>query len=193
MMKEPKQQEPKIDDFEERVAAVEAQLEPSFYKYRDVAQIYMDHGHFPPVPKSKESDEQYKRDEYAIRLSYCKARGIPEDFANELMMIQGSLGIGIDTAMSLFKSAHPYAQFDVIEMSNTIHKMNVRVNPSKPWTLFKFSIVDAQDQGLLKKNNKNWEGYNNQQNMIAKNNYSFAIRALDRGCLHGMTITDTGF
>lgn len=181
------------DNFEERVAAVEAQLEPNFGKYRPIAEIYMDHGHFPPVPKEKLNDEQYKKDEYAIRLSYCHARGIPEDFANELQLIQGALGIGIDTAMSLFKTAHPFAQFDVLEANDREHKMNVRINPSKPWTYFVFTIIEAQELGYLKKNNKNWEGINGRQNMIAKNNYSFAIKALDRGCLHGMTIIDTGF
>jgi hypothetical protein len=181
------------DNFDERVAAVEAQLEPNFGKYRPIAEIYMEHGHFPPVPKEKQNDEQYKKDEYAIRLSYCHARGIPEDFANELQLIQGALGIGIDTAMSLFKTAHPFAQFDVLEANDREHKMNVRINPSKPWTYFVFTIIEAQELGYLKKNNKNWEGINGRQNMIAKNNYSFAIKALDRGCLHGMTIIDTGF
>jgi hypothetical protein len=196
MMKEPKIKEPKHDmskDDEELAILQLEQLEPNFGKYRPIAEIYMEHGHFPPVPKDKMNDEQYKKDEYAIRLSYCHARGIPEDFANELQLIQGSLGIGIDTAMSLFKSAHPFAQFDIIKSNDVVHEMNVRINPSKPWTPFKFTITEAQNLGYLKKNNVNWEGYNGRQNMIAKNNYSFAVKALDRGCLHGMTIIDTGF
>lgn len=180
------------DNFDERVAAVEAQLEPSFYKYRNIAEIMIKHNQLPQVPKEFKDDLEYRKDELALRIEYCRAKGFPEIFANDLQNISGRLGIGVDTAASLFKHAYPESQFKLILSTDTEHIMKARASPNDDWQDFKFTMVEAQKLHLLDKNNPHWEGYSGRQKMLAKCNFKNSFYIMDRTVMNGMTIEEEG-
>jgi hypothetical protein len=180
------------DNFNERVAAVEAQLEPTFYKYRNIAEIMLKHNQLPQIPKEFKDDIAYRKDELALRIEYCHAKGFPEIFANDLQNISGRLGIGVDTAASLFKQAYPHSQFKLIRSTDTEHIMKARASPNEDWQDFKFTIIDAQKLHLLEKNNPHWEGYSGRQKMLAKSNFKNSFYIMDRTVLNGMSIEEEG-
>ena len=159
MMKEPKLKEKKEiiqtmnqEDEAKAIAQLE-QLEPSWIKYRGIAEIMLQHNQLPQVPKEYKEDMEYKRDELALRIEYCRAKGFPEIFANDLQNISGRLSIGVDTAASLFKQAYPHAQFRLIKSTDMLHEMVCRTSPSEEWIPMKFTIMDAQNLHLLEKKN----------------------------------------
>jgi len=186
------QKEHQKDDFEERVAAVEAQLEPTFYKYRNIAEIMLQHNQLPQVPKEFKDDLKYRRDELALRIEYCRAKGFPEIFANDLQNISGRLSIGVDTAASLFKQAYPHAQFKLIQSTDMIHEMLCRTSPSEAWIPMKFTITDAQNLHLLDKKNVHWDGFSGKQKMLAKCNFRNSFNVMDRTVCNGMSIEEEG-
>jgi len=188
MIKPPKQKE-EMDDFDERVAAVQLQMEPSWNRYRSMAQTMIDHDFLPPIPTDKEFNKQWQIDELALRLEFCKAEEISEIYANKLNKIQNSYTIPARVHSNYFKKIHRRAKFQILESSNTICKLRCRLEPTDDWVPVTFDIIDAQDQKLLDKKNKNWLG-NGVQNMLAKNCRHKAELILDPSILGEPTMEE---
>jgi hypothetical protein len=187
MMKEPKQKE--MDDFEDRVAAVQLQLAPSWNKNRDMATIMVEHELLPPIPKGKELDKQWQIDELTLRLEFCYAEEISVIYANKLNKIQNSYSLPARVHSNYFKKAHRKAEFEILESSNETCRMRCRLNPTSAWFPVTFDIIDAQDNKLLEKNNPNWKG-NGAQNMLAKNCRHKAELILDPSILGNMIMEE---
>lgn len=177
------------DNFEERIAAVQLQIAPSWNRNRDMAQIMVEHDLLPPLPKGKEEDKQWQIDELTLRLEFCYAEEISVIYANKLNKIQNSYSIPARVHSNYFKKIHRKAEFEILESSNKICKMRCRLNPNMNWFPVTFDIIDAQDQKLLDKNNRNWLG-NGAQNMLAKNCRHKAELILDPSILGSPTMEE---
>jgi hypothetical protein len=159
----------------------------SFYQYRDLAQIMIDHDFLPPIPTGKEYDKQWQIDELALRLSYCAAAEISEIFANKLNKIQNSYSIPADVHSRYFSKKHRSAEFETLESTNELCRIRCHLKPSLPWITVTFDIVDAQDQKLIKEKSVHWKG-NGIQNMLAKNCRAKAETILDRSFIGNASV-----
>jgi hypothetical protein len=150
---------------------------PSFYKYREAAEIMMQHEMF--VKDSKNRGKQWQIDDLALKLEHCKALGIPSTFANSLYPSNGRFNMSIDVMSWIVTHKAADAEF-LCTLSNEkmciIMCRRTKVNKEAKWIPVTYTIEMARANGLVK--GVHWN--NDAANMINKNAYAHAYRTVCR-------------
>lgn len=158
---------------------------PSFYKYRDIAKIMMDHGMFIKSSKGL----QWQIDDLALKLEHCKVLQIPMTWANSLYIGNGKFGMEIDLMSWIVRTQCPDAQFILDhgdERECVILGRRTLLDPNSAWKPFRYTIEMAQANNLIR--GSNWTL--NPSNMLNKNAYANAYRGLCRAELQNSYIKE---
>lgn len=164
---------------------------PSFYKFRNAAELMMNHGMFAKPPKQHEGDRQWQIDDLALKLEYCKANNIPAVYANSIYPVNGKFSMEIDLMSWLVSTKAPDAQFITIKSDDQeciVKARRTLIDKNAPWIEFKYTLTMAKAAGLIKPTATQW--IQNPSNMINKNAYALAYRGVCRAELSNAYIPE---
>jgi len=172
---------------DEKILAMVPELPevPSFYKFRDIAKIMMNHNMFIKTDKGL----QWQIDDLALKLEHCKTLQIPMTWANSLYIGNGKFGMEIDLMSWIVRTQCPDAQF-ILDHGNAVECVikgrRTIMDKNAPWQEFKYTIEMAKANNLIR--GSNW--LLNPANMVNKNAYANAYRGLCRAELQNSYIRE---
>jgi len=156
---------------------------PSFEIYIPISKRMLDHEMFPPAPKNnKNPTYEWYVDELALRIEFCTVKKIPHIFANNLVKIGNKYSEDIQILGYLLSSRAPDAEFFIVKSDDKeciINCRRTKYNKDAEWIPVRYTVIEAQERGLLDKAGVHWHG-EGRQNMIAKNCLSKAANNICR-------------